>query len=91
MKIKRNGQEFELTLSELIEANEEYELDCMYVDVKGTYEQRDDDIDIQDEELRNIASEAKRLLGKNDTYFEAYWDTVNYAISEYVSANKSHM
>ena len=91
MKIVRNGQEFELTFGELIAAHEEYDMDCMIADVRDTYAQREDDIDVTEDDLRFIASEAKRLLGKNDMYFDAYWDTVNYAISEYIESNKTQI
>ena len=38
MKICRDGKEYELTFSEMIQANEEYKLDCMIEDVKEQYE-----------------------------------------------------
>lgn len=76
MKIYRDGKEYELTFSELIQAHKEYELDCMIEDVKDRYAQGEYDVDLSDEQIEDIAMFAVHNLSKNDSYFEAYWMSV---------------
>ena len=84
MKIYRDGKEFELTFSELISAHEEYELDCMVEDVKSQYEQGEYDVELSEEQIEEVASFALHNLGKNDSYFEAYWMSVEYTLDDYI-------
>ena len=85
MTIKRGNQEIELTFTEMMEAYEEYRLDCAIEDVKGLCEQAD--IKLADAEMRNIARDALAGLGKNDLYFESYWDTFQYHLNAWREAN----
>ena len=85
MTIYRDGKEFELTSSERIQAHEEYELDCMIEDVKSQYEQGEYDVDLTEEQFREIAMFALNSVSKNDSYFEAYWMSVNYTIDDYIN------
>lgn len=85
MKIFRNGEAFELTFTELIQAYEEYELDCAIEDVKDRYMQGEYDIDLSEEQIREVAKQAVRNLGKNDSYFEAYWMSVEYTLDNYIN------
>lgn len=84
MKIIRNGQEFELTFSELMAAYDEYKLDCMVADVREKLALNSDyeGIKLSDEQIQDIANNAIHNLSKNDNYFEAYWDSVNYTLKE---------
>lgn len=84
MKIIRDGKEFELTFSELIQAHEEYEFDCMVEDVKDQYEQGEYEVELTEEQFREIASFALRTVNRNDSYFEAYWMSVNYTLDDYI-------
>ena len=84
MKIYRDGKEFELTFSELMSAHEEYEFDCMIEDVKNQYEQSEHDVELTEEQIREVASFALHNLGKNDSYFEAYWMSVQYTLDDYI-------
>lgn len=84
MKIIRGGKEFELTFSEILRAHEEYELDCMVEDVKNQYEQGEYDIELSEEQIKEVASFALHNLGKNDSYFEAYWMSVEYTLNDYI-------
>lgn len=84
MKIIRDGQEFELTFSELISAHEEYEFDCMVEDVKSQYEQGDYDVELSEEQIKEVADYALRTLNRNDSYFEAYWMSVEYTLDDYI-------
>lgn len=84
MKIIRNGQEFELTSSELTQAHVEFELDCMIEDVKEKYENGEYNVELTEEQIKEIASFALHNLNKNDDYFEAYWMSVKYALDNYI-------
>lgn len=85
MKIFRNGEAFELTFSELIQAQEEYELSCMIEDVKSQYEQGEYETELSEEQFQEIARLALRTLNRNDSYFEAYWLSVEYTLDDYIN------
>lgn len=85
MKIFRDGKEFELTFSELMSAHEEYELDCMIEDVKSQYAQDEYDVELTDKQIEEVASLALHNLGKNDSYFESYWMSVEYTLNDYIN------
>lgn len=84
MKIFRDGKEFELTFSEMMKAHEEYELDGMIEDVKSIYAQGEYDVDLTDEQIKEIAMFALHNLGKNDDYMETYWISVKYTLDTYI-------
>ena len=84
MKIYRDGKEYELTFSEMIQANEEYKLDCMIEDVKSILESGARDIELSDKQIKEIAEYALHNLGKNDSYYEAYWMSVEYTLDDYI-------
>ncbi len=84
MKIIRDGKEFELTFSELMRAHEEYELNGMIEDVKGIYEQGEYDVDLSEEQIREIAGFALHNLSNNDGYMESYWISVECTLDTYI-------
>jgi hypothetical protein len=84
MKIYRDGKEFELTFSEMIQANEEYKLDCMIEDVKSQYAQDEYDVELTEDQIEEVAMFAISNLSKNDSYFEAYWMSVQYTLDDYI-------
>ena len=84
MKIYRDGKEIELTFSEMIRAHEEYEFDCMIADVKSILESGTRDIVLSDKQIEEVASRAIHNLGKNDSYYEAYWMSVEYTLDDYI-------
>lgn len=86
MKIYRDGKEFELTFSELMSAHEEYELDCMIEDVKGQHERDGYEVELTDQQIEEVASLALHNLGKNDSYFECYWMSVEYTLGNYINS-----
>lgn len=90
MKIIRDGKEFELTFSELMQAHEEYELDCMIADVNEKYEDGEYDVELTDKQIEQIASLALHNLGKNDSYFEAYWASVECTLEDYIDNIVDH-
>ena len=82
MKIFRNGEAFELTFTEIIQAHEEYELECAMDDIRsliGPETPR-----LSDKQVKEIARLALRNLNKNDSYYESYWLTVEYTLDQYV-------
>jgi hypothetical protein len=84
MKIFRDGKEYELTFSEMIQAHEEYELDCMVEDVRSKYEEGEYDVELSEDDISEVASFALHNLSKNDSYFEAYWMSVEYTLDNYI-------
>lgn len=84
MKIIRDGKEFELTFQEIIQAHQEYEFGCMVEDIKDAYEQGEYEVELSEKQIQEIASYALHRLNKNDNYFEAYWDSVNYTLEQYI-------
>jgi hypothetical protein len=93
MKIKRiiNGEEieFELTVSELIQAHEEYELDCAIDDVISIYDQGEYDVDLSEEQLEEVTRLALHNLSKNDGYYESYWMSFEYTLEQYIDNLKN--
>lgn len=85
MKITRDGKEFELTFSEMIQAHEEYEFDCMVEDVRSKYEDDDYGVELSEEQIKKVAMFAANNLSKNDSYFEAYWMSVEYTLNNYIN------
>ena len=84
MKIYRDGKEYELTFSEMIQANEEYKLDCMIEDIKEQYENGEYNVELTEEQFEEVARLALRTVSKNDSYYEAYWMSVEYTLDDYI-------
>ena len=84
MKIYRDGKEYELTFSEMIQANEEYKLDCMISDVQNVVESGTRDAELSDDQIKEVAIQALHNLGKNDSYYEAYWMSVTCTLDDYI-------
>lgn len=84
MTIYRNGEEIELTFGEMIRAYDEYKLDCMIEDVRSILASGTRDIELSDKQVEEIASRAVHNLGKNDSYYEAYWMSVEYTLDDYI-------
>lgn len=85
MKIYRDGKEFELTFSEMIQAHEEYEFDCMIEDVKNILESGTRDVNLSEEDIGTVASFALHNLSKSDCYYDAYWMSVEYTLDNYIN------
>lgn len=90
MKIKRiiNGQEveFELTYQELVDAHTEYEFDCTMEDVRMQCE----DYELTDKDIVSLTSKVLHYVSKNDSYYEAYWDSVNMAIDDFMKTKQNN-
>lgn len=82
MKIIRNEKEYELTAAEMREA---------YVELKRKYFKEDIETKAKEMEIDvskciyNIVDGAERALDCNDSYWEAYWMSIEYAIEEYAT------
>ena len=85
MKIFRNGEAFELTFTEIIQAHEEYELECAMDDVESVHKQGEYDVNLSKEQIKEVARRTLRNLSKNDSYYESYWLTVEYTLDQYVN------
>lgn len=85
MKIIRDGKEIELTNDEVYAAYKEYHGDCFREDVLGKIEEAE--IDIPDELLDKIIRRAEKTLDNNDSYWESYWMSIEYAIDSVVEGN----
>lgn len=84
MKIIRDGKEYELTFSEMVQANEEYEFNCMVEDVRSQYEGGNYGVELTEDDISAVASFALHNLSKNDSYFDAYWMSVQYTLDNYI-------
>lgn len=84
MKIYRDGKEYEPTFSEMIQASEEYKLDCMITDVQNVVDSGTRDVELSNEQIKEVARNAVHNLGKNDSYFESYWMSVEYTLDDYI-------
>lgn len=80
------GGKLELSPSEKVEFNEEYELECTEEDIRSLLDERK--VTLSDEEVSDIARQAKCRLTKNDLYFEAYWDTLGYTLDDHIKNRK---
>ena len=85
MKIYRDGKEIELTFSEMIQANEEYNLDCMIEDIDSILGSEERDVELSNEQIKEVAMLAVHNLDKNDSHFEAYWASVEYTLDDYIN------
>lgn len=78
MKIIRNGTEIELTLAEMRQVFTELDRAYLIEDIQAKAEELE--VELSDEELNTIADRAQSGLSHNDSYWESYWMTIEYAI-----------
>ena len=78
MKINRNGIEIELTWQEIREAYEIMNLEYFKEDVVSRAEEMGRKL--SEEDVERIAAAAKRGVDHNDSFWESYWMTIEYAI-----------
>ena len=84
MKIIRDGIEIELTFSELIQAHEEYEFECVKEDVVGLIESGAREVELSEDRVNEIAMFAVHNLGKHDGYMESYWMSIECTLDDYI-------
>lgn len=78
MKIIRDGKEYELTNEEMYEAYQEEKRAYLIEDILGKAE--DMEIKIDNDIIGIIADRAERTLDHNDSWYESYWMSIEYAI-----------
>ena len=78
MKIIRNSVEYKLTRSELYDAHEEYERDCLIEDIKSKAEEME--INLTDENLDDIAYFAQCAIDRDDYLWESRERDIEYAL-----------
>jgi hypothetical protein len=81
MKIIRNGIEYELTHDEMREAYDELSRYYLEEDVESRVDYRD----LDESDIKYIARVAQRSLDNNESYWEAYWMSIEYAIDDYLN------
>lgn len=82
MKIVRNGVEIKLTSEEMREVYLEQKFQYLKDDIKCKAEELD--IKLLDEQLEEVADRAGKWLGNNESLWESYWLTIEYALEENV-------
>ena len=80
MKIIRNGIEYELTRAEMREAYLEQKFEYLKDDIQCKAEEMD--IKLSNERLEKIADRAEKWLSNNESLWESYWMTIEYALEE---------
>lgn len=83
MKIYRDGKEIELTAEELRMAYEEKHLEYISEDIRSRTEEELDDSD-----CATIAERFDKALGRNDSYWDCYWCTMEDVVEEYIEEGK---
>lgn len=80
MNIIRGDQTFELTPAEIRKIGTELWHSCVEEDIK-LYAEENLLLNINDIKLPT-ADYVDKILSKNDAYFDAYWQSIDYAIHE---------
>ena len=81
MKIVRNGVEIELTPRELREAFLEMEKEYLIEDIQSRAE--DMEVVLDKHDIATVVNMAQSNLERNDSYWESYWATIEYAIENF--------
>lgn len=86
MKIYRDGIAIELTAEELNMAYEEKHMQYFQEDVRSRAE--DMEVEISDDDCWAIAQRFDKAIGRNDSYWDDYWSTLECVIEEYIEEGK---
>lgn len=78
MKIIRNGTEYELTWQEMREAYDIMRREYLKEDIESRAEEME--VDLTEEDIMRIAAKANKTLENNDSYWDSYWMSIEYAI-----------
>ena len=84
MKIYRDGNEIELTAEELRMAYEEKHLEHFTEDVKNSAESMGLEEKFDESDYDELAWRFDKALGRNDSYWDSYWCTLENVIEEYI-------
>lgn len=85
MKIIRDGKEIQLTDDEIFNAYKEYHHDCLKEDVLSKADEME--VEIPDDLLNRVLYRADKTLDNNDSYWETYWMSIEYAIEDVLENN----
>ena len=80
MKIVRNGIEYELTGTELYDAYRECKREFLIDDIEE--KAREQEIDLTNADINEIADKAERAIDNNDYLWESYWRDIEYALED---------
>lgn len=80
MKIVRNGVKYELTETELYAAYRECKHNYLIEDIESKAEEMD--IDLTGKDIDAIADCAEDDLDNNESYWENYWMSIEYALED---------
>lgn len=79
MKITRNGIDYELTWQEMREAYVAMRREYTKEDILSRLEEMD--VDLSEEDIETVIDITEGCLDNNDSYWESYWMTIEYAIN----------
>ena len=88
MKIYRDSKEIELTPEELRMAYEEKHLEYLAEDVKNQVEIMELKEEFDKTDCDELAWRFDNALGRNDSYWDSYWCTLENVIEEYIKEGK---
>ncbi len=88
MKIYRDGKEIELTAEELRMAYEEKNLEYFAEDVKSSIDGMELEEEFDESDYGELAWRFNKALGRNDSYWDSYWYTLENVIEEYIKEGK---
>lgn len=81
MTIVRNGVEIELTGMEEVEVYRKVKREYLIEDLKAKAKEMEyDPNDFTDEEWERFADHAEKTIGNNDSLWESYWMSIEYAL-----------
>ena len=83
MKIIRDGKEIELTAEELRAAYEEKHHEHFVEDVQSSIDGMGIDKELDASDCKELAWRFDKALGRNDSYWDSYWCTLENVIAEY--------
>lgn len=84
MKIYRDGKEIELTAEELRMAYEKKRFEYFTEDVRSKAEDMELEIEFDNTDYKALAWRFEKALGRNDSYWDSHWCTLEYVINEYI-------
>ena len=80
MHITRNGINYELTHEEMRNIFTAMKREYFEEDIMSKAE--DMEIEIPEDRINGIVNYAEKCLDNNDSYWESYWMSIEYAINE---------
>lgn len=82
MIIYRDGKAIELTREECRKAYDELDREYKAEDIRGQLEAME--VELDDGDVDVLTDRVDLALGRNDSYWDSYWCTMEYVIEEYL-------